>query len=543
MKAGNHRALWRRQTSMIRSRRLALAAIVVVLGLSACGDPNTTAPLAGKPKVIQLASGQTGSGGFSAAPSAATGDAVAESKMAVFAPTKFVYAGELPTLDAPAGSWSFAPGQQPDPDQIAKLAASLGVVGDVRHLTADQGGGWAVGPADYSGPVLTVGSDGMLNWWLSAAPSTAVGVACASPGVAVDPAVGVGVAGSSGSATDVIASTTPPAPDGTAPSIDDVAPNAVAPECPVPQPPAGVPNKDEALAKAKQLFADWGYDVNTYQFDAPYADEWGANVNASLVLEGMKAPVLLSVGFGENGAITYASGFLATPERGADYPTIGVAAGLERLQTEQNQYVGLAADGVATKAVTDVAPQPALGAPAIAPCEAGPATDCAPISNDPVTVTLNSVKADLTMVWAADNTIWLLPAYTFGSADGGVYTVIAVDDAYIQQAAPEVATTEPGVVATGVVPPETAPAAGGGTQCATFETPTAITSPGLSVEWAQHWIGECLSYAEQETSALGWSVRVVRQDGIDLPVTADFSGTRLNVAVKGNIISKVLSLG
>ena len=527
---------------MIRSRRLALASIVVILGLSACGDPSTTTPLAEQPKVIQLATGQTGSGG-GAAPAAATADASAESKMAVFAPTEFVYDGELPALDGPAGSWSFAPGQKADPDQIAKLAASLGVVGDVRTLPVDQGGGWAVGPQDYSGPVLTVGSDGMLNWWLSAAPTTGA-VACASiGGVATDPPIGAGVAGSSGTATDVAAPSTEPiaAPDATIPAVDPVAP-----ECPTPQPPAGVPTKDEALAKAKQLFADWGYDVNSYQFDEPYADEWGASVNASLVLEGMKAPVMLSVGFGENATVTYASGFLATPERGADYPTIGAAAGLERLKTQQNQYIGLAADGVATKAATDIAPQPALGAPAIAPCEAGPATDCAPISNDPVTVTLNSVKADLTMVWAADNTIWLLPAYTFGTADGGQYTVIAVDDAYIQQAAPEVATTDVSGQDPGAAPSSnTAPPAGDSPDisCTKFEAPTEVTVPGIGVDFGQRWIGLCLSYAESEASFLGYSVRVVRQDGVDLPVTADFSDHRFNVAVKGDVVAEIISIG
>jgi len=226
-----------------------------------------------------------------------------------------------------------------------------------------------------------------------------------------------------------------------------------------------VPTKDEALAKAKDLFTTLGYDLSAYSFEDVFADEFNASVNASLMLDGMKAQIMLSVGFGENGTITYASGSLATPQRGADYPTIGAAAGLERLKTQQNQYIGLAADGVATKGVNDtaIAPQPAIGAPAIAPCDAAATSDCAkpPVDVQPITVTLNSVKRDLTMLWAADNTIWLLPAYTFGSADGGLYTVNAVDDAYIQQADPNVATTEPvpvpGTVATQPAP-EPAPA-------------------------------------------------------------------------------------
>ncbi len=548
---------------MIRSRRLALAAVVVVLGLSACGDPNTTTPLADQPKVIQLASGQTGrSAGAEAAPAAATMDAAADSKMAFFGPTEFVFDGDLPALDTPAGSWFFATGQEPDLDRVAQLAAALGAEGEVRALPEDQGGGWAVGPEDYSGTVLTVGSDGMLSWWLSAMPTSTPAFACGS-GVAsgTDVAVGEGVAGSAGSA-DAPDSASAPAAGETTPAVDAVAPDIAVPDCPTPQPPAGVPTKDEALAKAKQLFVDWGYDIDSYEFDEPYADEWGASVNASLLLEGLKAPIMLSVGFGENGVVTYASGSLATPERGDDYPTIGAAAGLERLKDQQNQYMSL--DSISARTVTpdvgapDVAPadveategaaiEPAI-APDIAPCEPEAArADCAPVPSEPVTVTLNSVKADLMMQWAADNTIWLLPAYTFGTADGGLYNVLAVPDEYIQEVDPPVAVSEPAVVDTGfgtAVPvPETVDPVPADATCATFEAPTDITAPGLDLAWAQRWVGQCLSYAESEASALGWSVRVIRQDGEDLAATADFSETRFNVALKGDVISEIISIG
>lgn len=409
-------------------------------------------------------------------------NASTESKIAIMGSTKFVYDGELPALDGPAGSWFFAPGQQPDADRIAKLAAALGVQGGVRTLPAEQGGGWAVGPEDYSAAVLTVGSDGMLSWYLSPGQPTVTSVGCAvASGSATEPPLGApGVVDAVPPAETLPA---PAVPGDTAPATDGVVPDVVAPDCPVPNPPVGVPTKDEAMAKAKQLFADWGYDVSSFQFDTAYADEWGASVNASLVLEGLKAPVMLSVGFGENGTVTYASGYLATPERGADYPTIGAAAGLERLKT-QNQFVGgrdgtgvlKATDNVAA---SDAAPVPdtaiaiaPAAEPTIVPCEPEAASvDCSPTGIDSITVTLNSVKPDLIMVWAADNTIWLLPAYTFGSADGGLYTVNAVDDAYIQQADPGPVTTEP-VIDPGVVPiPETAPAADGGSGGA--PTPTS----------------------------------------------------------------------
>jgi hypothetical protein len=526
--SGNHGGHDQRQTDMIRSRRLALVAIVISFGIASCGDPTTTTPLADRPKVIQLASGTRASGG--AAPTAAAADS-AETKMAVFGPIEYTYAGDLPALDGPSASWYFSPGQKPDPARIAKLAAALGVEGEVRTLAVDQGGGWAVGPTDYSAPVLSVGGDGLLTWYLSAAP-TAVGSGCATTsGVAVAPASGAGVAGSSATA-NAVAAPSAPTPDTAVPP----APDAVVPECQAPQPPPGVPTKDEALAKAKDLFASLGYDLNSYAFDNAYADEWSASVNASLVLDGMKTQVMLSVGYGENGAITWASGSFATPQSGGDYPTIGAAAGLERLKTQQSQYLGLGGGPATRSATVDVAAQPALGAPAIAPCEAGPATDCAPVSTDPVIVTLDSVKRDLTMIWAADNTIWLLPAYTFGSADGGIYTVNAVDDAYLQQAAPDVATTEPVIHPDTVVPPpDVAPA------CAPV---TTMTVPAASVQQiADAMVGYCLVAAQELAKTFGYEVRVVRQDGVDLVVTADFSESRINVAVDGQAVTSVVSIG
>jgi hypothetical protein len=474
-RSGNQGVGRQRQKDMIRSRRLALVAIVLTFGVAACGDPSgsgsgSTAPSSHTPKVIQLAGSQGAT--TERAPAAAMPTAgAADSKIAFMGTTKFVYDGALPALDGSAPSWSFAPGQKADPQQIAKLAASLGVKGEVRTLPQDQGGGWAVGPEDYSGPVLTVGSDGMLSWWLSSA-QVAMGSGCAVAGGATDG----GIAG-----TAVIAPTpavTAPAatPDSSPPVTTTVI--ASPPDCAAPQPPAGVPTKDEALAKAKQLFAAWGYDVNSYQFDDPYADEWNAGVNASLMVGGMKAPITLSVSFGANGAVTYASGSLAVPQQGADYPTVGAAKGLERLKTQQFQYLGVGGGGGVMKAATDqVVATPETVAPATtgiaAPGVAAIAPICMPDTNvpmppvdataptgvtvtapaivdcgnptpaEPVTVTLNSVKRDLTMVWADDGTIWLLPAYTFGSADGGIYTVIAVADEFIQQPVVQPATTEP----------------------------------------------------------------------------------------------------
>jgi hypothetical protein len=436
---------------MIRSRRFALAAAVVILGLTACGDPGSTQPLANQPKVIQLANGSARALSASA-PAAASAD----SKTAFFGTTEFVFDGALPALDQPGPSWFFAPGQQPDQQRIAQLAKALGVNGEVRQVPADQGGGWAVGPTDFSGPVLTVGNDAMLSWWLSAGPGTVSGVACAEPGIAIDPnngdGAGLPVTPVDVSAPGVVDVAVEPPSGGAA--VDVAPPNepttTLVPSCVAPTPPVGVPNPDEAVAKAKELMTAWGDNPGSYSFDDVSADVWSASVNARLVLDGAKSPVTVTVGFGGEGAVSWASGSLAVPQRGADYPTVGAATGLKRLNDQQGFGGGPAILESRTGAgVEPAVGAPVAGAPAIAPCEPGPAVDCAPIPipTEPITVTLNKVEADMTTVWAADGTVWLLPAYTFHSADGGLWSVNAVEDAYLQQPVVLIPDTVPAVPA------------------------------------------------------------------------------------------------
>ena len=72
----------------------------------------------------------------------------------------YVYDGTYPDLGSAGPAFQLSAGSTVDAATVAKLAALLGVQGDVRTLPADQGGGWQVGPADYSGANLTVAADG-----------------------------------------------------------------------------------------------------------------------------------------------------------------------------------------------------------------------------------------------------------------------------------------------------------------------------------------------------------------------------------------------
>ena len=135
----------------------------------------------------------------------------------------------------------------------------------------------------------------------------------------------------------------PPA-DGTtkaAPETGDVdVPASTMPVCAEPAPPANVPDEATAESQARQLFTSLGIDAGSYEFET-YADEWGANVTGYLVLDGIRTSVAVSVGYGAEGALTWASGFLATPQRGADYPRIGIEAAVQRLNDQSSSWMGL----------------------------------------------------------------------------------------------------------------------------------------------------------------------------------------------------------
>ncbi len=518
---------------MLRSRRLAFVAAAVVIGLSGCGDAARTTTSGSAPAIIHI--GAAGSSTQSA------GAPAADKMMMPFTSFNFVVDGTLPDLAATGNAWKLSAGQSVDTARVATMAEVLGVKGDVRTVPADQGGGWQVGSADYTGASITVGVDGMVSWWFNPDPSTTGGSISAGCGTSAEPIAVPDAPVSSGSDSSVTESTIviTPAP------------------CETPAPPVGVPTKAAALAKAKALFADLGYNAADYEFET-YADEWGANVTGFLMLDGHRSPISISIGFGAEGAVTWASGSLATPEPAGEYPLVGTAAGLTRLQDGawMGYYgapgvmaKGMAADmvgGASTRSVTATPETTAVssdssgstgGAPTvIAPppldspvCD--PAADCVPetyLPPEPITVHLNDARVDLTMVWDVDGTVWLLPAYTFLSTDGGVYTVIAVDDQYVELPDTGV-TTEP-------VPVDTSTGA-------TPDTAVTLPAPVDQAEATKVLTGVAEDEAAKVASEFGWTVRVVKRDGESLMVTEDYSTSRVNVAVEAGVVTSVESIG
>ncbi len=507
-----------------RSRRsFALAAVVAGSFLfGACGSAMNAADSAGTATVaesvtpstlrpIRVDAGQSGGSSDKLAADSAAAQAEMSMRMAWL---NYIVEGQLPDLGAVAPAWLFEPGAPISVDQVVSLAAAFGITGEPTEVAVDLGGGWQIGPTDGSGPALTVTGSAMQDWYFSPAWNTSVSTSgCAMPAiepgsdVVTDVTTGV-TDGAEGSTTD--STTDAVVEPASEPPVFDT--EIASPECAEPAPPQEVPSIDEAIATTRELMTAAGIDTAGFAFEGS-GDEWGAYVMAVPLLGEFRSPFSTSFSFGEFGAITWASGTLAQPIAVGDYPLIATAAGVDRLNEQNlqyNEYVRIDSVGVEV----DPAATESVGEPVAGDSVVASPIDASPIDASPIEVVITGVRQDLTSVWDVDGTVWLLPAYTYTNADGDVATIAAVTDDYL--VVPEF---EPGL--------------------STDPAPVPAPLPEISVTpAAPELIGLDEASAAAEAKSLGFEVRVISIDGESLPVTADYSETRVNLTLVSGIVTE-----
>lgn len=205
-----------------------------------------------------------------------------------------------------------------------------------------------------------------------------------------------------------------------------------------------------------------------------------------------------------------------SPSRPGPYPLIDLDAVLARL-AEQNAMWGYGVAAVEDRAAEVAAPDASTSDVQIEPA---PGDDVvAPPDAEPVVSTLVDVRADLWWAWDADNSVWLLPAYTFTDTEGMTLTVPAVTDEYM-------IIVEPSVLGPPLGEPAVEPA-----------------EPIAEAADLDALVGLPLPDFEKLAADLGYTTRVARQDGVDLALTEDSSATRVNVAVEGGVVVEMMSIG
>ncbi|MFM8562681.1 MAG: hypothetical protein ACKOCE_02155 [Acidimicrobiia bacterium] len=465
-------------------------ALFAALGLIAtsCGDD----PDASGPPVLVV----SGSGGVPNA-SAEMAAGASESKMWATYQMRFVAGADLPALDSDAKSYSLSAGSY-SADDVTAIASVFGVSGDVVELGADVGGGYRIGSEDGSTDSLWASGDASGYWYFSPKYDESM----MSRGCAI---------GAS--------------PDGTV-SSEPV-------ECVTPEPPANVPSEDEARSLFATMVSDMGLDADDMVLET-YADEWSASVYGYLLIDGVRSPLTVSIGFGAEGAVTWASGFLGDIVSGAEYPRIGTTAGLERLNDQvARPYplvrgdVGLAIDDVAVSemAVSEVVPSadvPVPTEPVADGTTVGVTATDVPVELEVQEVTIVAVEEELVMLYGQDGSIYLVPGYSFIAAEDEYgytprYTVSALPDEYVQQAEP--IAVEPGVIEPAIDP--------------------AVDPSGAVIADvdAAALVGSSEAEATEAAKSKGWDVRVVSRDGEDFPVTADYRGDRVNLTIVDDVVT------
>jgi hypothetical protein len=436
----------RRRPPRHRPPRRPWRTTALVAGLALVAVVGAAISMAGSsgPPVIRLAGAAGPQNGTMEA-----ADSVARSDMAIWDPVeyRFVLADTARFEAGEATAYQVRP-----PSDLAGAASELAGrfgLGPVTPSPWDDAS-FSAGSTDGTGPSLWVGPTGE---WYYHAPGPEVAWTCEEPG-------------SSGAAPETLAEDND---GGSGGGVDAVQGEAEVdlevievPEgrCEAPTPPTGVPSAAEARTLAEALFATFELPGTPRILDAT-SDEWGAWVQATIVLGGVPSDLWVTASWGGDAELVSAGATLASVVPIAEYPTIDADAAVERLQEQVSSWwVG----GGMERMVDDTMQVPSDTAvsesePSI---DEAPATD--PGTEEPteeptdqpteepidepvvepgdtttpegdlevVTVTLVSAEPILTFHLDVDGALWLVPGYRFTDRDGGLWQVLAIDDGYVQ---------------------------------------------------------------------------------------------------------------
>ena len=202
--------------------------------------------------------------------------------------------------------------------------------------------------------------------------------------------------------------------------------------------PELLPTKEEALAKALEVFNATGLDVSASEIRID-ASEWGVNASASMYVDGQPTNVEWYLGWSSTGVLSYAGGHSVAAEAMGTFDTISALSAVDRLADWR--WNG-SPSGIFYQRFQP--PMFAEPAPYVRGGEATPDSESADSSIaidpmpgeqiEPETVTLTVVKSEsaLLSVWDANGEVWLVPGYILINDQGWFGAVIALIEGVIE---------------------------------------------------------------------------------------------------------------
>lgn len=280
----------------------------------------------------------------------------------------------LSTAAGSASAYTFDARAASDAEEVAALAAALGIGGTVAEL---KDGAWMVGTQDGTAPSLSVSLDGVLSFSFT------------------DPLIN---------------------PCGT--SEQPAAPDTSFDPC---DPPTDLPGEDVAIDALRSIIAAAGRDPGAFEFASETREgSYTRNAQAWPVVDGQRIDQGWSLELTAAG-VHSASGALAGVVPLGEYPVVSEQEGFERLSDPRfgAQMMSLP---IALREQTDI------GTSEWVPPTEPPSTPAAGTSLSwPVnTVDIVSARLGLASQWQADGSVLVVPAYEFTDADSGTWSVVAV---------------------------------------------------------------------------------------------------------------------
>lgn len=293
-----------------------------------------------------------------------------------------------------APAWGFDPAAGFTEERVAAAAAALGVPG----APTRSDGFWTVGPTDGSGPAVSVYSDGVvsLNYYDPGKDPWAcpvLGTEEQRKAEEADPSL-----------------TVIPEPD---PCVArDLGPA-----------PAG----ETATAIVSEVMAALGVDPSGLELVAEnYGDEMWSYVSAFQVVDGQRTGVVWS-GMLTGAGLQSFYGPLAPLVELGDYAVISPAAAVERLSDPRFGGGGGPIGWVGGREPTFEAGSAVTEPPSLPPGVQPGSTFRWPVTE----AVIVEARLGLAMHTQVDGSAVLLPSYELTSADGGIWSVIAVDESHL----------------------------------------------------------------------------------------------------------------
>ena len=518
------------------------ALTVFTLFAVACGDD----PDASGPPILRITGGVSSDG--NSADSSPTGAPESSGdKMMWMGQQHFTAVRDLPSLDSDAPSYVISASDIAKGD-LNSLREVFSLKDEFVAQDANMGGGFLAGDYNTSvSPTMYVSADATHYWSYQAPWSRSMTeVGCATPPVtegdtpSVEPPVAEG---------DTVTSVEP---------------------CSVPTPPENVPSAAQAEELFEQMLKDLGLKPKDFITES-YADEWNASVTGYLTIDGVRTSLSWSASYGADAELVWASGVLAEVTQAADYPRIGTAQGIERLNNDQQYGWGgpMARGGVAYDDIAGTSVDKAVASPGapralaqgIEPVseevvgvtvDTEPETmsitvDSSPVIGDanvtavappdgqemPITeIEIVAVEEELLSLYGADGEIYLVPGYAFLAAEESGWTprymVSALPDEFIEEANTDsVDLPTPDVTETPV--PETIDPS----------DPVVDAEIEITQEAADILLAMSEGDATKMAANNGWGVRVGQRDDEMFALTEDYRLDRVTLTIMADQVTKV----